>query len=362
MLEVRQRTAVEEWQADRAYFFEERKTMLGGSDVAAIMGLARWKTAMDVWVEKTGLVESSVEMNLRQFIGLRLEGLIAEMAGARLGRTYRRMPARLTPDGHRTTLVRHKQFPHLAGHLDFVGLEAKTSYSAEGWGEDGTEITSDKMTWDAVPIDYLLQVEHYLFVTGWPVITLAVLIGHDDFRTYDVRPVSALIEPMEKEADRFWRENVIDGAVPDLDHSEGTKAYLRAKFPRATGSLRAATPEDTLVIEQYRQAVKAAQAATNEQERIKALLKNRVGHDLGIAGPGVTVTWQEIKQKGKVHYDLIADGLRKAIEQARAPRRGKRRRGIRVLDRLDLDTLTSLHTEEPGSYRKIDVRYSRRDT
>lgn len=362
MTEVRQRTAVEAWQAEREHFFAERKTHIGGSDVAAIMGLARWKTAMDVWAEKVGFTEPSTEMQMRQFIGLRLEGLIAEMAGAKLGRTFRRMPSRPTPDGHRTTLVRHRQFPHLAGHIDFVGLEAKTSYSAEGWGDDGTEITSDKLTWDAVPIDYLLQVQHYLFVTGWPVITLAVLIGHDDFRTFDVRPISALIEPMEKEADRFWRENVVDGQTPDLDHSEGTKAYLRAKFPRATGTLRAATPEDTLVIEQYRQAGQAVKAAGTEQERIKNLLKNRIGNDLGIAGPGVTATWMEVTKRGEVHYDLLATGLRRAIEQARAPRKGKRRRGIRYLDSIDIDALVSLHTGAPTTHRRIDVRYSRRDT
>lgn len=360
--EVRQRTAVEDWQAEREHFHEERRTHIGGSDLAAVMGLARWKTAMDVWAEKVGFTQPSVEMQLRQFIGLRLEGLIAEMAGARLGRTYRRMPARLSADGHRTTLVRHKQFPMLAGHIDFVGLEAKTSYSAEGWGEDGTEITADKMTWDAAPIDYLLQVQHYLYVTGWPVITLAVLIGHDDFRTYDVRPIPALVEPAEAEARRFWQENVVDGAVPDLDHSEGTKAYLRAKFPRSSGILRAATPEDTLVIEQYRQAGKDAKAAEQEQERLKSVLKAIIGDDLGLAGPGVTVTWPVVQRRGEVRHDLIAIALRKAIEEARAPRRGgKRRRGIRYLDTIDFDALASLHTEEPTSYRKIDVRYSRRE-
>ena len=30
-----------------------RKTGIGGSDMAAIMGLSKWKSPLDIWLEKT---------------------------------------------------------------------------------------------------------------------------------------------------------------------------------------------------------------------------------------------------------------------------------------------------------------------
>ena len=43
--------------ADDAEWLEQRKKGIGGSDVAAIMGLSPWRTPAEVWFEKTGRVE-----------------------------------------------------------------------------------------------------------------------------------------------------------------------------------------------------------------------------------------------------------------------------------------------------------------
>ena len=36
---------------------EERRNYIGGSDIAAILGMSRWKTPLKLWLEKTGEVE-----------------------------------------------------------------------------------------------------------------------------------------------------------------------------------------------------------------------------------------------------------------------------------------------------------------
>ena len=40
--------------AERAAWLAERRSGIGGSDIAAILGLSPWKTAVDVWLDKTG--------------------------------------------------------------------------------------------------------------------------------------------------------------------------------------------------------------------------------------------------------------------------------------------------------------------
>ena len=42
---------------DREQFIIDRKKGLGGSDIAAIMGISPWKTPMDVYLEKTTEVQ-----------------------------------------------------------------------------------------------------------------------------------------------------------------------------------------------------------------------------------------------------------------------------------------------------------------
>ena len=37
----------------RADFLKRRKTGIGGSDVAAVLGLSKWKTRYQLWVDKT---------------------------------------------------------------------------------------------------------------------------------------------------------------------------------------------------------------------------------------------------------------------------------------------------------------------
>lgn len=47
----------EEWQTVNA-FAQERKGRIGGSDIAVIMGLSPYKSPVDLWQEKTGLVRA----------------------------------------------------------------------------------------------------------------------------------------------------------------------------------------------------------------------------------------------------------------------------------------------------------------
>lgn len=44
-------------EEQRAEWLEGRRQGIGGSDVAAVLGLSPWKTALDVWNDKLGLSE-----------------------------------------------------------------------------------------------------------------------------------------------------------------------------------------------------------------------------------------------------------------------------------------------------------------
>ena len=43
--------------SERLEWLKTRQTGIGGSDVAAILGLSKWKTPLDIYLAKTGEVD-----------------------------------------------------------------------------------------------------------------------------------------------------------------------------------------------------------------------------------------------------------------------------------------------------------------
>ncbi|HRR40229.1 MAG TPA: YqaJ viral recombinase family protein [Syntrophales bacterium] len=68
---------------------EARRKHLGSSDVAAILGVDPFKNAYDVWLEKTGKVDSSDISSEAAEIGNALETGILNLAERRLGKILR---------------------------------------------------------------------------------------------------------------------------------------------------------------------------------------------------------------------------------------------------------------------------------
>ena len=61
---------------DRLAWLKARQAGIGGSDVSAIMGLNRWKSPIDVWVDKTTSVQED-EPSEAAYWGTVLEDVVA---------------------------------------------------------------------------------------------------------------------------------------------------------------------------------------------------------------------------------------------------------------------------------------------
>jgi putative phage-type endonuclease len=180
-----------------------RRSGIGGSDVAAVLGLSKWKTPYDLYLEKTGVtIEDSSKAELFHF-GHVLEDVIAQEFSRRNSMKVQR----------RNTMFRHPLHPELIGNIDrrVVGggvLECKTAdkYTAQLWDDDGG---------DKIPPYYLCQVMHYLHVTGSKYGWLAVLIGGNEYRQYKIDYDKELAELMAAKCVEFWRNHVLTGIAPE---------------------------------------------------------------------------------------------------------------------------------------------------
>jgi putative phage-type endonuclease len=177
-------------------FHERRRTGLGGSDAAAALGISPWRTPYDLWLEKTAADAPRPPPTEPMRWGVLLEPLIRAEYSRRTGRNVRVFPDTL----------RHPSHDWMIAHLDGrVGdgnilnriLEVKTARDGRGWGEPGS---------DGIPLHYLVQVHHYLIVSGAQIADLAVLIGGSDFRIYTVRADETIARQLVEREAEFWHQ------------------------------------------------------------------------------------------------------------------------------------------------------------
>ena len=221
---------------NRAEWLKQRRQFIGGSDAGAIAGVNPYATALDVYLDKTGEGQE-VEDNEPMFWGRVLEDTIAGVFQERQQLKVRR----------RGTVVASNGF--MGANVDRVIV-----------GEDGS---------DEVPEHYLLQVAHYLAVTGYTWAKLAVLIGGRDFRVYDLPRDDELIDMLTEIEHKFWVEHV-EARIPPDPHS---LADLNALYRRDDGNDLIATSEcqaDTLQLKAIKAEIKKLEALGKDcEKRIK---------------------------------------------------------------------------------------------
>lgn len=267
----------------RADWLKARRTGVGGSDVAPILGLSKWTTPLAVYLDKRGEATETPDNDAMRW-GRYLEPAVRQAYADETGREVR-VPGEM---------LRHPLYEHMIANLDGVAgggnhgplriFEAKTARSAEGWGEPGT---------DQIPQAYCLQIQHYMEVTGIMVADVAVLIGGSDFRIYEV-PADRELQDMiiDAEAD-FWRR-VQRGEPPE----PVTFADAQARYGRGSVPETVVLPEDLAPsVDRLRSVLAQSKAIESEIESLKAQLMITMGdRDTLIDSAGRTLaTWKVAK-------------------------------------------------------------------
>lgn len=208
---------------ERKQFLESRQSGVGGSDVAAILGLSKWATPLDVYNSKLQPVPDEDETSEAMHFGNVLEDVVANEFTRRTGMKVQR----------RNKVYRHERHPELIGNIDRkivgrqAGLECKTSsaWMADQWGEPGT---------DQIPVPYILQCVHYMNVTGLREWYVAALIGGNDFRWYTIPFNEDMSEYVVEKCVEFWNDHVKKQVPPaPINLDDVAKLYETTKDVRA---------------------------------------------------------------------------------------------------------------------------------
>lgn len=261
-----------------------RKKGIGGSDVSVVCGINQYQSPVELWMEKTNQLPHQ-EAGEAAYWGTQLEALVRSEFTKRTGIEITLVKQLLQSEEH----------PFMLANLDGVCehpiygsciFEAKTAsaYKSGDWN-------------DKIPDEYMLQIQHYMAVTGYQGTYIAVLIGGNTFRWKFVERDEELIAMLIQLEGEFWN-HVQAMTPPPLDGSEASAKFLSERFPDSLPSSRIDLPEDAnALIVQYDNACEELKRITERKQEAENRLKQMLGeNETGVAGERI-ITWKNISQE-----------------------------------------------------------------
>lgn len=197
----------------RDEWLEYRRNGIGGSDASAVMGLNPYRSRLEVYSDKLGMMPEKEDTEAMR-IGRDLEEYVAQRFCEATGKKVRR----------NNFMWRHDTHEFMLADLDRevvgenAGLECKTT---SVWNK------SDFKKGE-IPLVYYVQCVHYMAVKGYDRMYLGILVLGKGFYWF-------VIERNEKEIDAliiaegsFWRDNVQKRVAPSADGSKSADDAVNA--------------------------------------------------------------------------------------------------------------------------------------
>jgi len=275
----------------------DRKNQIGGSDIGSIMGFNPYKTALEVWAEKTGAIEpKDLSDNESVRTGNDLEDIVCRRFTEEKGLKIRR--------DNRT--FKHEKYTFLVAHIDrrIVGsdeiVEAKTG---EIWNRD-------KWKDGQIPRNYEAQCQWYLGITKSSKCWIICKLG------FSHKPIIRQIEFNEKEynemidfAVEFWNEYVLKNIAP-VAVAEDSGLLVDLHPSNKTEELIVANEEVENMIALLQEEKMHKKGGEKTIADLENKIKQIIGDNTGLKTEKYIVTWKT--QNGAPKYlkaQMINDGV-----------------------------------------------------
>ncbi len=268
-------------ELSRSEWLKYRTKGIGGSDVSIIAGINPFKSVHQLWLEKTGQIEPEEQGSEYTHFGTLLEPIVRKEFTERTGIKVRQ----------KHMLLQSEEYPFMFADLDGVInedgemciFEAKTAsaYKQETWEE-------------GVPAPYILQVQHYMAVTGAKKTYIAALVGGNHFFWHEIPRDEEMIGKIIAMEKYFWETHVIGGVEPVPDGSEATTNYFNSKFSSSNGQTIELPQEALSVCDEFDRISAEIKKLETEKNAAANLLKSYLKEaEIGIVGER-KITWKEI--------------------------------------------------------------------
>ena len=267
-------------------FSVDRTKYIGGSDIGAILGLSRFRSPLEVWMEKTGKETKKLDSLPLRFGSFAEEFVASEYARATGFKLI-----------HDESIYIHPEHAFMSAHMDRFVLDGRASsptrilecktahpFSSGEWGEIGS---------DEVPMSYLCQCIWYMAITDINQVDLAVLFGNSDFRIYAMNRDLGLENTILQKASLFWNDYVLKDTPPPAQSEADCQTLFSKGDPKKSLEAQSETLELT-----KRVALLNSEISTREDaiSSIKQAIMNQMGEAETLTYQGkVLATWKAPK-------------------------------------------------------------------
>ncbi len=284
---------------------ERRRSHLGSSDMATLFGLNPYQSEYDLWLSKTGQLETGGSDAPWLQAGTDFEPLVLNKAEAVLGRILRNQYRSAKDEG----------IP-LATHIDGIAVErggrpveAKTNGlfwpTTEQWGEPGT---------DQVPDRVMIQCQVHLKCAESDLCYVPGLFWGLRFALYEVPRDDQMVAMICDRATEWWQKHVVGQTPPDSQVSLEKIKLVR----RETGKAILLPADATPLVAAWREAVAAETAARKAKEAALAEVLKALGDAEEATCPLGTITYKSVHRDA---YTVEASDYRTA--RFKAARKGE---------------------------------------
>lgn len=277
---------------------QQRTRAIGGSEIAAILGLGKWESRFSLWHRKNGTISPQPD-NPQMEWGRRLEAVVAgkyaEMHDDREiidGGTF------VHPERPWQLASPDRLIAPVRGSRDLPStsiLEIKTARDQDGWGEPGS---------DEIPVYYRAQAMWYMDVLHLYACDLAVLIRGSDYHEYRVT-YDANEATMMRAAAKDFIDSLDNGDRPSIDEHAATYQAIRELHPEIE-PVNVDLPAS--LARAYCESRHALKAAEGEAQRQRSLVADAMGSAQYATFAGQTIARRQAKGGGRP-FIVAADDL-----------------------------------------------------
>ncbi|MDD7290360.1 MAG: YqaJ viral recombinase family protein [Veillonella caviae] len=267
--------------ANHEDWLKARKLGLGGSDMAAVLGVSKWKSPIDIWLDKTSDKVENVESE-PMYWGNILESVVADEFAKRTGMKVRQ----------NNFTLQSEEYPYLLANIDReivgvdAGLECKTAnaFKREEWEGDN------------VPDAYYIQCQHYMAVTGKSSWWIACLLGGNTFYYKEIKRNEEVINAIISVGAEFW-ELVKSNTMPAPDGSDACSEAIKKLYPNSNGESVELPIGYDVTIQEYLNAKADMDEAKDRKQELENIIKDYMkNNEIATCGDHV-ITWRTSKPR-----------------------------------------------------------------
>ncbi len=268
----------------------KRKECIGASEAAAAMGVSKWKSPQQLYLEKKGVL-LPFEGNLKTKLGKYMEPFVKDIFKEETGKELQR----------RHAIFAHEKYHYMRCNLDYFVVGEKVPCEIKTTASRNTNEWEDQN----IPSDYFWQLQHQMSVMDTKYAYLAVyFFSLGEFKCLRIDRCEESETAMIALEKRFW-DAILEGAQPELNHAD--EELVNQRYQNADNenkdviNLRVDQYKD--LITRRREVSKLIKTLELEKKGLDVQLKDAMGSYRYAKCENYRIQWKKSEQTTKAIFD-----------------------------------------------------------